>query len=188
MKRAYLVLAIICLSAALATAEAPQVSLSYTQQGSQPTPGKSWFGMNGGRADLSWPILGRWSVVGEFGGVHTGSYGASGSPLTVMTFMAGPRLSLASRRRGEKTRLVPFAQFLFGGAFAPDGLFPQGGTIKTSARSVALSAGGGFDVKVRPALSVRVIQADYLYTHMPDLYDNYQNSYRLGAGIVFRWR
>ena len=188
MKRAIFVGLVVCLCAAWALAGETQVAVSYVYQGSNPVPTQGWFRMSGGRGEVSRQLNGRWSVVGEVGGAHTGAYGLSRSPLSQITFMGGPRLALLSRKAVEKATFVPFVQFLAGGAYAADGLFPQGAIIKHSARSVAMSAGGGLDIPMRRNLSLRLIQADYLYTHLPDGYDDVQNSYRVGVGVIWHWR
>jgi hypothetical protein len=187
MKR-YILLAVLLLGALLAQAQVPQISLSYAYQGSQPVPGKSWFGMNGGRGDAVWTFGRYFAIVGEIGGGHTDHYGTGNSPLTLFTAMGGPRLYLIPRsRKGVPPRIAPFIQVLGGGAYATQGQFPQGGVIKNRAASVAASAGGGVEMRVRPHVAVRLIQADYLYTQMPNAYDNYQGSFRVGAGVVFDW-
>lgn len=39
-------------------------------------------------------------------------------------------------------------------------------------------------VRATRSLSLRLFQADYLYTRLPNLNDNYQSNFRLGAGVV----
>jgi len=36
------------------------------------------------------------------------------------------------------------------------------------------------------SVSLRLIHADYLYTRLPNLFDNYESSFRVGAGVTFR--
>jgi len=188
MKRGIL-LAILCLGAVLARAETPQLALGYVYQGSQPVPGTSWFGLNGGRGDVVWNFGRYFAVVGEAGGTHAKSYGTANSPLTMFTGMAGPRLYLIPRgRKGKPWKLAAFVQVLGGAAYASEGQFPQGPlgtTVKNTALSMAASAGGGIEMRVHRNVAVRLIQVDYLYTQMPNLFDNYQSSFRVGAGVVF---
>jgi hypothetical protein len=88
----------------------------------------------------------------------------------------------------EKHKVSAFAQVLLGGVHASDGLFPSGTTNKNSADAFALSTGGGLEVGLNHGISLRLIQADYLYTRLPNLYDNYESNFRLGAGVAFRLR
>jgi len=41
---------------------------------------------------------------------------------------------------------------------------------------------------IPPSPLVRLIQAGYLYTRLPNLFDNYQNNYRIGTGVILRLR
>jgi len=168
--------------------EGPQFSVGYLYQGSQPTFGSSRFGLIGGRADMLLPFTRNFGLVTEFSGVHTGSVPGAGTGLTLSTYMAGPRISMPLRRGREVGRVVPFAQVLFGGVHGSGGLFPHGSMISSSANSFAMSAGGGLQVGVSRKLSLRLVQAEYLYTRLPNLLDNCQNSYRIGAGLVLRLR
>ena len=185
MKRAIFVLLVVSLCAVAAAATDLQFAAGYIYQGSNPVPTAGWFRMQGGRAEIGVPLNGRLSIVGEVGGVHTGGYGVSNSPLTQFTFLGGPRLALLGKQTAEKQHFSPFVQLLAGAAYASEGLFPQGGVLRHSARAVAFSAGGGVDVPLRPHLRLRLVQAEYLYTHLPDGYDDVQHSYRLGVGLVW---
>jgi outer membrane immunogenic protein len=199
MKTKTMIAMLVCLfSAALALGadapsapdvkEGPQFSAGYMYQGSQGTFGSTRFGLNGGRADVLLPFRNHVGLIGDFSGVHTGTIPGADTGLTLLTYMAGPRLSMPLRRDREKGGVVPFAQVLFGGVHASGGFFPSGSTVSSSANSFAMSAGGGLQVGVTRRLSLRVIQAEYLYTRLPNLFDSYQNSYRIGAGVVLRLR
>ncbi len=187
MRRIILLTVLVVCGALLAPgAETPEFSISYAYQGSQPVPANSWFGMNGARGDVVWNFARHWALVGEVGGSHTNIYGPTSSPLTMITGMIGPRFYLIPRGRKEKPmRLRPFLQVLGGAAYATEGKFPQALVVKNQAHSVAGSAGGGLEMRARKNVSIRLIQADILYTQLPNGYDNYQMSYRFGAGIVF---
>jgi peptidoglycan-associated lipoprotein len=166
-----------------------QFSVGYLYQGGRGVAGGDWFGMNGARADLLLPLKRHWGLVAEFSGVHAGNMGSSSGPaLTLFSYMAGARLSYPLRKGRETRTLTPFAQILFGGAHASEGAFPSGSTLRGQADSFAMSVGGGLQVGVNRKVSVRLIQADYLYTRLPNLLDNYQNNYRIGAGVVLRLR
>ncbi len=53
-----------------------------------------------------------------------------------------------------------------------------------SQTGVAFAIGGGIDVKTAPLVSFRLIQLDYLYTH---LYGRSQSQPRLSAGVVLHF-
>lgn len=181
-------IALFCLLVAAAvSAQQVQLSAGYLHQRSNSTPTGDWFGAQGARADVglaAWRNLG---VVAEFSGVHAPDIGPAGQGLTLFTYTAGPRLTVPLTRF-EKRRLAVFAQTLFGGVHASDGIFPNGAINKSTASAFAMSSGGGVEMGLKHGLSVRLIQADYLYTRLPNLFGNYQNSFRVGAGIRYRLR
>jgi len=58
----------------------------------------------------------------------------------------------------------------------------------------AMTVGGGFDIKLNKRFSLRLVQAEYLYTHFGNgcsfaicSNDNNQNSFRLKSGVVVSW-
>lgn len=178
-----------CLICAIASfGQQAQISAGYLYQGSQQVPGSGWFGMNGGRSDILFPVTRHVGVVGEFSGVHTGSMASSGMGLTLLTYMAGPRLSFTVHGAGEKGKLTAFGQTLFGGVHATQGAFPSDSALNSTASSFAMSMGGGLQVGVNRRTQLRLIQADYLYTRLPNLFDSRQNNFRVGAGIVLQLR
>ena len=185
MKRTLSIAAVCLLIATAAWSQQVQVSASYLYQGSNRVPGATdWFGANGGRADVSLGSWHRLGLVAEFTGEHA-SLTSSGQGLTTFTYMAGPRYTLPLGR-GERRRFSAFAQVLLGGVHASDGIFPDGASTKNTASAFAMSAGSGVEARLKRHISLRLIQADYLYTRLPNFNDNYESNFRLGAGVVFR--
>ena len=123
-------------------------------------------------------------LAAEFAGVHKANLNASGQGFTAYTYMAGPRRTFALGKR-EKGKTSIFVQTLLGGVHATEGQYPSGTVMKNSANALAFSAGGGVQVKLKRGLWLRPVQADYLYTRLPNNYSNYQSSFRVGAGVVF---
>lgn len=89
------------------------------------------------------------SIAGEFTGGHANNISLLGQNLTLMTYMAGPRVSHPGHR------LVPFGQVLFGGAHGSDSYFPTFTSSTSSASSWALSSGGGLDVNLTRRFAIR---------------------------------
>ena len=120
-------------------------------------------------------------------GYHQGNVVSSGLNLWLENYLFGPRISC---RRSK--RWTPFAQFLAGGAHASGTLFgaPTGtGGVTSfslgSANAFALSAGGGLDWNASRHVSVRLFQAEYLNTRLPNSGNDVQNNLRLTFGVVF---
>lgn len=111
----------------------------------------------------------RWlGLVADVGGYHQAvKSGFKSSDL--VSYLFGPRLSYRTEER-----ITPFAQVLLGGVY----------DTAISRNTIALSAGGGFDVKIDPHVSLRLAQADYLLTRFGE---QTQNSVRLSTGLVFHF-
>ncbi|MGH9795976.1 MAG: outer membrane protein [Candidatus Acidiferrales bacterium] len=146
--------------------------------------------LNGWNASLSWNPN-RWlSFVGDFSG-HYGAEGFSlilppNPPLQLRTerrqhtFLFGPRFSY----RGDK-RFTPFAHLLFGVArFSSDPTAPFPFGFGFAATGLAVSLGGGIDIKVSDRFAVRAMQADLQILRSDFLSPH---NFRYSAGIVFRW-
>jgi hypothetical protein len=111
-------------------------------------------------------------LAGDFGGQYGSLNGAS---VHLYSYLFGPQLSLP-------TRVSPFVHGLVGGAHESVGgsssFFPG------SNSGFAFGIGGGIDLKAARFISMRLIQVDYLQTH---LYGCVQNQPRISAGLVFHF-
>jgi outer membrane immunogenic protein len=164
----------------LAQSGGKELALTYDwMRGNAPVGKCDCFALNGGGASLAWQLHARVSLAAEAGATR-----ASSQDLTLATYMAGPRLRLLSPDRERRTRLAPFAQFLLGGAHASGAL---AGTAGHSSNAFAFRVGGGLDVPLHSALTLRVIQADYLLTRFPNQVNDRQNILQLGVGLVYRF-
>ncbi len=112
------------------------------------------------------------------------------------TYLFGPRLILRNAS--------PFTPF-FDVQFGADKLSAscknsatlcstRFGTGTYSKNAFALTAGGGMDIRMNKKFSIRLIQAEYLYTRFGNACalpicsnNNNQNSFRLKSGIVVAW-
>ncbi len=115
---------------------------------------------------------------------------------TGFTFLFGPRLTFRS-----KSPFQPFAELNFGGMRIsiscknnPSNCTDEFGTGSRSKSAFAMTVGGGFDIKLSKKLSLRPVQAEYLYTRFGNdcnltvcTFNNNQNSFRLKSGIVINW-
>jgi hypothetical protein len=117
----------------------------------------------------------------------TGNYGlgTSGFPHNAhvhqYTFLAGPQFYLHPRRH-----LDPFVHVLFGATH--QSVSASGNsffiTFPSENWGVAAAAGGGIDAKIGSSVSFRLIQADYVMTHLGG---NFQSQPRVSAGLVIRF-
>ena len=142
------------------------------------------FWMQGGSVQIHGQFWHGLGVVADVSGLHAGSTNGSSVGLDLVTATFGPRYSwtLAGGRYGC------FGQFLVGEANGLNSVFPGVSGVSDSASSMALLTGGGVNVKVGRRVAIRAFEAEWLRTQMPNSTTNVQNSLRLGAGLVFKFK
>lgn len=122
----------------------------------------------------------RWlGAKADFSGSYATDDTSSGLPFRVTnyTYTFGPVIS--ARNRG---RLAPFGQVLFGRYHETLAGYPN------SDSGFAMLAGGGLDVHLRPNLSLRAAEVDWLYTRRPNPAILIKtNNLRIVTGLVFRF-
>jgi hypothetical protein len=119
-----------------------------------------------------WEVAGQYKITPWLGAVADldGQYGrVGGSSSQVYTYLFGPQVSWPSR-------LSPFVHVLGGGARFSGGQY--------TSKSFSFDIGAGVDTRIRKRLFWRIIQIDYLPTHLGG---RTQDSDRLSTGIVIRF-
>src|SRR3954468_6157428 len=124
---------------------------------------------------MGWVVAPTWNFNRTFGLTFDAS-GHYGENADAATIMVGPKMTL------HMDRVAPFAEFLVGlHRLSPSGLSDN--------NAFGLMAGGGFDVRVARHLSLRLLQADYVFGKhsgaypLPDTTN--LNGARVQAGLVF---
>jgi len=141
------------------------------------------FWLAGGSAELNAGLVRGFGLTASITGLHTGNSGG-GVPVNLVIETFGPSYSLHSRL--GKHPATFFVHGLIGEANGFSGVYPKSAAPDSSANGFAAKVGGGFDLKVSRHISVRIIQANWLRTQLPNSTTNVQNDLELGAGIVFR--
>lgn len=158
--------------------ETPKVELyggyDYVRYNANPringVPPSESFNANGISGQAVYNPNSRLGIVAELSGY---SLARTGRNTTYqISYLFGPRVSL--RRRA----IAPFAQVLFGGVWAADGV------TLGPVSAFGVTAGGGIDIRVSTYFSVRPLQAEYFMTKFPDGANDRQNNFRYGGGIV----
>ena len=158
-----------------------ELGLNYTPTIANVTKGQcGCFMMNGGGAEGTLYLVDRLALVGDVSLVH-GKVSGANYGLTLATYMAGPRLVF----RGVHTKYTPYAQALFGGAYGRS-VFP--GTTAGTATSYAIEFGGGIEMNYKKRFGIRLLEADYLLTGLPNNGNNRQTNLKLATGIVFKFK
>jgi outer membrane protein OmpA-like peptidoglycan-associated protein len=171
---------------------------SYLRAVPEDANGNRLVDLNGGSASIAFNLTRYFGIAADFGGyddtrlklggpgVNPPSVVDSGG--SVFTYLLGPRLSFRNH-----SRVTPFAQVLFGavhaGAVTLSGCSGASCTPLPAQTAFALTAGGGFDIRLARHISVRAIQAEYLMTRFSDPTTgagSTQNDVRLSTGLLFR--
>ena len=162
------------------------------------TIGNRMVGLNGGSASLAFNFNRFVALVADIGGYDDSQLQLSGTganqPITVnssgtaFTYLFGPRFTI-----GKQRRVSIFAQVLAGGVHASAVTV----TNCTSAciplpaqNALAITGGGGVDIRLSHHISLRPIQAEYMLTRfaaVPSGSSASQNDLRLSSGLVFRF-
>ena len=156
------------------------LAITYKAQHSATAAGNR-FWTQGGSAELTASFYRGLGITADVTGTHAGSISPSGVGLTLVTATFGPSYTW---RAPHNLRI--FGQGLFGFACGRDSVFPSPYGAEEKASSLAAQAGGGVDLDVSRHIAIRLLQADWLRTQLPNGASDVQNNFQLGAGIVFR--
>lgn len=187
------------------TIDTPKVELflGYSRFGTwsnDTTTGNRMVGLNGGSASIAFNFNRYIGLVADIGGYDDSQLELTGNgtnePLvvnssgTAYTFLFGPRLSFRN-----STRFTPFVQGLVGGVHASEVTVSDctgSACIPLPAQlAFAMTAGGGFDIRLTRHFSLRPIQAEYMMTRFADVtygstgVATTENDLRLSSGLVF---
>jgi opacity protein-like surface antigen len=140
------------------------------------------FWMQGGSVELGTDVWKGFGVAVDVTGTHTESVGTGGVPLSLVTSTFGPRY-----RWRPAGKISPYGQALLGIANGFDSVFPGPAGAQESSTSLALQLSGGVDYRLSDHFAIRVLDAGWLRTQLPNSANNVQNTLRLGAGLVVRF-
>lgn len=153
----------------------PKYEIGFNYSGlhvSSGGPDRSRTG-NGGSGYFEYNVTKMVGLVADFGG-----YANTRTNDRRLTYLFGPRFNW------RHSRLNPYAQILFGGAYAWNNL----NTVSTTQSGFAFATGGGVDYNLTQRISIKPIQVEYLRTQVNSTngFGNHQNDVRYSAGIVLK--
>jgi hypothetical protein len=158
------------------------LSLTYEDAGANLTYANPIsFQSQGGGVELSFQFRKGFAAVASFNGFHTNQSGYS-VPVNVIVESFGPRYTF--HPVGRKHPINIFLQGLAGEANGFKGLYPSPTGATTNAKSLAYEAGGGMDISFTQHVSIRLFEADWERTSLPNATNNVQNTLRVGIGVV----
>jgi hypothetical protein len=159
----------------------------YNANRSDLVPGSS-FWLHGGSAQLDLSYRKGFGIAGDFAEVHASNISTSGVGLDLITLTVGPQYKWVPPSHGDKHSVALFGHFLMGEAHAFNSVFPGPLTSASSASSFGIKMGGGADLRISHHVSVRMVQAEWLRTQLPNGTTGVQNSLQLGAGVAVHLR
>ena len=165
------------------------LAVTFSLEKADIVPTQCCFWMNGGGADASitfWKGLG---IAASVTGDQISNY-ARGYDVSQITILGGPRythgLGFGSANGGHGRRLQVYGDGLAGEIHAFNGTFPTSSAgLKSTAGSFALQTGGGVNMYFSNNFGVRLIEADYVRTLLPNGSANVQNDLRLAFGVTY---
>jgi hypothetical protein len=165
------------------------LAVTFAGERSQALPGQDSFWLKGGGADAAvtfWKGLG---IAASLTGGHAKNVGPE-VDVNKISYLIGPRYSWTAWKGNASAanppRLQVFAQGLYGGAHGFHGFYPaSGGMATTNASSQAMQTGGGLNLLFSKSLGVRLLEADYVRSALPNNGSNIQSDLRLSAGITW---
>jgi opacity protein-like surface antigen len=173
--RKLIVLAVVLFSLSLygVAADTPKVDVyggySFLHVGSG-VSGVDGLNTSGWDAEVSGNFNRYLGITADISGQYKNDLFGTNANGRLHNFLFGPTLTYRS-----KSKLTPFGHALFGVSHAS-------GDNVTSDNAFAMAFGGGLDVKVAKAVSLRLGQLDWLQTRFVD---DSQNHFRYSAGVVF---
>jgi opacity protein-like surface antigen len=158
------------------------LSVTYVAEHSLKAQTSQDFWMQGGSIELGANVWRGWGIAANVTGTHAGSIGSSNLPLSLVTTTFGPRY-----RWHPDRRVSLYVQGLVGEANGFRSIFPATAGSQPDANGFAAQFGGGVDYRLSDRFAMRVLDAGWARTQLPNSSDNVQNTLRLGAGIVLRF-
>jgi opacity protein-like surface antigen len=153
----------------------------------------------GGGGTIAYNVSSVVGIAADLGGckIFSNAYGLGNTvDGSLFTFLFGPRFTYRNSSKFE-----PFFEVNFGGVRAALSCQSQAlnclsvaGSGTYSKVAFGMTVGGGFQIKMSKKISLRLVQAEYLYTRFGNscaavacTWNNNQNSFRLKSGIVLNW-
>jgi len=150
-----------------------------------PDPSLSSFWFKGGGADAALTFWKGIGIAASLTGDHSSNI-TSGVDANKITYLFGPRYTATVWRNNtdaaNQRHLQAFGQGLFGRAHGFNGVYPVTGVATASANSFALQVGGGLNLYLSRRFGLRLLEADYVRTLLPNAAADAQNDLRLSFG------
>ena len=159
------------------------LAVTYTTLGSKVTPGGNNFWLQGGSIDAAFTFHRGFGLAANITGDHASNIGP-GVNLNEIDFVMGPRYTYRFGTKSKHESRV-FAEVLAGGVRGFGGVFPKSTGLDTRASSFEYQVGGGWDIAIRKRIAIRVFEADYVRSYLPNNGGDTQGHIRLAFGVTY---
>jgi len=134
------------------------------------------FSLEGGSATivLNMPTVLSW--VGDISVGHANNINATPQNITILNVLVGPRFSFRTSHR-----VTPYFQALVGASRETSNY-----AAVHDVSAFAFSPGLGLNARLTRHLQWNLVEADYLYSQLPNAVNNYQNDLRITTGLAIR--
>ena len=164
------------------------LAFTFAFERAQIVPNVCCFWLKGAGADASFNL---WKGLGAAVALNSGTAAnvEPGVDMNKISFLAGPRYTRTAWQghatAADNRRLQVFGQGLFGRTHGFNGYYPAMPAATSSAGSLAVQAGGGLNFYLTRNFGLRLLEADYVRTELPNSTSGVQNDLRLSAGVTW---
>ena len=135
------------------------------------------FWMYGGSGAVVYNITPKWAGVADLMVGHATNVDNSMQNITIFNYLFGPRYT-----RRNSSRFTPYGQVLIGGA-KEDVNF----VFTINRNAFGFLGGGGVTMPVKRKFGLTLVEADWIYTRIPNAKNNRQNDLRIMTGIIYHF-
>ena len=170
------------------TADKFDVAVNFTYKAAKIASTTNHFVLPGGSVDAAYNFGGKakgLSLVVDVNGESKSNI-EPGVSLTQLSVLGGARYTYHFAQKNPHA-VDLYGQFLGGGVFASNSLFPGLSGTSSSANSSAIQLGGGANIRLTHCIALRLLEADFIATHLPNATNQRQYDVRFSNGVVFRF-
>ena len=164
------------------------VAVNFTYKVAKIAATTNRFVLPGGSLDAAYNFGGKAGGLGLVVDINGESKSniEPGVSLTQFSVLGGARYTFHLVQKNPHAVNL-YGQFLGGGVFASNSLFPGPSRTTSSANSSAIQLGGGANIRLTHCIALRLFEANFIATHLPNATNQRQYDVRFSNGVVFRF-
>jgi outer membrane immunogenic protein len=155
-----------------------EIGLGYAYfHANAPPSGCGCFSLNGGAGSIAVNATHGISFVVDLTGAHASQVNGTAQNITIFDYLIGPRYSFRSH-----SRYTPYVQGLLGGSTE------YTNTVNlTNTSAFAVSGGIGVNTVLGRHWGWNIVEADYVYSRLPNGVNSYQSDFRASSNLLLRF-